>query len=170
MTAVSHVPHSMIERVDGWHITVGEAAQFDCVRDGSIVESIAGTGLAEFDSVVRRFAPSSYDDARIRSLVADHLRGTSPLSYRVPDATALGILVGASYKTTIDEVLGAVWEACCHAVIAEVTRLGIATFTVHCEHVTAGSVVRFLESGDRRPFVDSMRPALDDVAQVVCRG
>ncbi|SNS94364.1 hypothetical protein [Rhodococcoides kyotonense] len=170
MTAVSEVPRSMTDQVDGWHVSLGENARFDRVENGSTIRSITGPGLAEFDSFVHRFAPSSYDDAAIRSLIADHLGGRSPLSYRVPDRANLGILVGASYKTTIDEVLGAVWEACCSAVIREAMRAEIDQFVVHCNHVTAESVEQFFGAGERKLFVESMRPALDDVAQVVRRG
>jgi len=163
-------PRSKVDVTDGWHIHLGASTRFDRVVRESIRSSTTGSGLKEFDSFVRRFAPSTYDGARIRAVIATHLAGNSPIAYRAASTTDAGILVGASYKTTIDEVLGAVWEGCLSAVVDDAARAGV-TDPVHlvCEHPTADSVALVLTHGvaARASFAASMRTAIDGLHQVV---
>ncbi|OZD10369.1 hypothetical protein CH275_01465 [Rhodococcus sp. 06-235-1A] len=163
-------PRPEVEVTDVWHIHLGAGTRFDRVVRGSIRSSTSGSGLKEFDSFVRRFAPSSYDGARIRAVIATHLAGASPIAYRAAATPNAGILVGASYRTTIDEVLGAVWEGCLSAVVVDAARAGV-TDPVHlvCEHPTADSAALVLTHGvaARTGFATSMRTAIDGLHQVV---
>lgn len=163
------MPRPTLEVPDGWHLEVAARTRFDYVTGGSIERSIHGLGLAEFDSFVARFAPTSYDDDKIRMVIATHLDTMSPIVYRTSTAGAAS-LVGASYKTTIDEVLGAVWEGCLSVVLEDAARAGV-TDPVHlvCEHPTADLVALVLTHGvaARARFAASMRTAIDGLHQVV---
>lgn len=163
------MPHPTVDLTDGWHVSLAARARFDYVAGGSIQRSVPGTGLGEFDSFVARFAPSSYDTDRITTVIETHMSSMSPITYRAAGVSGIATLVGASYKTTIDEVLGAVWEGCVAALVREAADAGV-TEPVHleCVHPTAQSVARVLShgAGIRANFGESICSALDSLDEV----
>ncbi|MDV6263718.1 hypothetical protein [Rhodococcoides yunnanense] len=159
------------EPADGWHIDLGDSSRFDHVVDGVVVDTAFGAGFAEFDSFVSRFAPTGYSAQHIRDLVALHRSGPSAIAFRVSTDARAGILVGASYKSTIDEIIGAVWEGSCEAIADAAVRAGVRVpVLVQCAHPTADLVTAALAEAlvsPRQKFVHSLSGTLDAVAEVL---
>ena len=160
-----------VHEVDGWHVDLGQYSTFDHVVQGVVVKSVDGPGFAEFDSFVSRFAPSGYGPEYVRDLVVAHRVGLSPIIFRVTGNGHPGMLVGASYKSTIDEIIGSVWEGSCDAIAGVAAAAGVvAPVYVHCDHPTSESAAAALGGvlrNHRHEFVHSIHGELENVAEVL---